>query len=100
MVYAITIKPHIHSPTHILFQNVISLEMSIGQYTLDNTCDGIDSYEIDIACLAETYTRWVHLRAKSTLRNTTKRHWNHSHIITSETEIPYKVLYKSGGEPS
>ena len=26
-----------------------------------------------------------------------KRHWNHSHITTSETEIPWKVLYKPGG---
>ena len=64
---------------------------------MKNTCDGIVSYEIDIACLAEPNTHWAYPLRESTLRNTTNRHWNHSHIITSETELPWKALYKQGG---
>ena len=44
--------------------------MPIGPLTLENTCDGISSYEIDIACLAETNTHWKHPRGVSTLRQT------------------------------
>ena len=54
----------------ILFQNVNSLEMPTGPLTLENTCDGISSYEIDIACLAETNTHWKYPHGASTLRQT------------------------------
>ena len=67
-----TAKVDNHS--RILFQNVNSLEMSTGQLTLENTCDGISSYEIDIACLTETNTNWKHPRGASILRQTSKRH--------------------------
>ena len=73
---------------NILFSNVNSFEMSTGNHTLENTCDGINSYEIDIACLAETNTHWKHHRGESTLRHTSKRHWKNSHLITSETDLP------------
>ena len=81
-----TVKKDNHS--RIIFQNVNSLEMSTGQLTLENTCDGISSYEISIACLAETNTHWKHTRGASPLRQTSKRHWKHSHFTTSETELP------------
>ena len=71
--------------------------MSTGQLTLENTCDEISSYEIDIACLAETNTHWKHPRGASILRQTSKRHWKHSHFITSETDLPWKALYKPDG---
>ena len=71
--------------------------MSTGQLTLENTCDEISSCEIDIACLAEKNTHWKHPRGASTLRQTSKRHWKHSHFITSETDLPWKALYKPGG---
>ena len=61
-----------------------------------HTCDEISSCEIDIACLAETNTHWKH-RGASTLRQTSKEHWKHSHFITSETDLPWKALYKPGG---
>ena len=67
-----TVKEENHS--RILFQNVNSLEISTEQLTLENTCDGINSYEIDIACLAETNTHWKHPRDASILRQTSKRH--------------------------
>ena len=60
------VKADNHS--RILFQNVNSLEMSTVQLTLENTCDGISSYEIDIGCLTETNTHWKHPRGVSTLR--------------------------------
>ena len=56
----------------ILFHNVNSLEISTGQHTLDNTCNGISSYEIYIACLTKTNTHWKHQRGESTLRYTSK----------------------------
>ena len=94
-------RPHYHSerrePLQDLFQNVNSLDSSTGQLTLENTCDCISSYEIDIACLAETNTHWKHPRGAATLRQTSKRHWKHSHFITSETDLPWKTLYKPGG---
>ena len=58
----------------IVFQNVSSLEISTEQHTLENTCDGIGSYEIDISYLAETNTHWKRPLGESTLRNTTKHH--------------------------
>ena len=61
-----TVKEDNHSM--ILFQNINSLEMSTGQLTLENTCDEINSYEIDIACLVETNNHWKHPRGASTLR--------------------------------
>ena len=67
------------------------------QHILEKTCDGINNYEIDIAYLAEINTRWRHNLGESTLRNTTKRYWKHSHILISETYIPWKTLYKPGG---
>ena len=83
--------------SRILFQNVNSLEMSTGQHTLENTCDGIGSYERDIACLAETNTRWKHYLGESILRSTSKHHWKHFYITTSETDLPEAALYKPGG---
>ena len=81
----------------IILQNVNSLEISTGQLTLENTCNDISSYEIDIACLAEKNTHWKHPRGASTLRQASKQHWKHSHFITSETDLPWKALYKPGG---
>ena len=89
------VKADNHS--RILFQIINSLEISTGQLTLKNTCDGISSYEIDIAYLAETNTHWKHPRGASTLRQISKRHWKYSHFITSETDLPWKALYKPGG---
>ena len=71
--------------------------MSTGQLTLENTSDGINSFEIDIACLAETNTHWKYSRDASTLRKTSKRHWKHSHFITSKTDLTWKALYKPDG---
>ena len=70
--------------------------MVIEQRTLKSTCDDIGSYEIDITCLAETNTHQAHPLGESTLRNTINHHWNHSHITTSESESPWKALYKPG----
>ena len=64
---------------------------------MENTYDGISSYEIDIACLAEKNTHWKHPRGASTLRQTSTRYWKHYHFITSETDLPWKALYKPGG---
>ena len=81
----------------IHFQNLNSLEMSTGQHRLENTFDGISSYVMDIAYLAESNTHYKKLhRGESTLYHTSKRHWKHSHLITSETDLPWKALYKPG----
>ena len=49
-------------------------------------CDGIDQLEIGIACLVETNTHGKHPCGEASLKETTKRHWQHSRIATSETE--------------
>ena len=71
--------------------------MSTGQLTLENTYDGIGSYEIDISCLADTNTHWKHPRGVSTLRQTWKWYWKDSHFITSESDLHWNALYKPGG---
>ena len=90
-----TVKEDNHS--RILFQNVKSFEMSTEQLTLENTCDVISRYEIDIASLTETNTNWKHPGGASTLRQASKRHCKHHHFIISETDISWKALYKPGG---
>ena len=59
--------------------------------------DSIGQLEIDIACLAETNTNLKHPNSKASFHATTKRHCNHSHLITSETEIEWSDIYKPGG---
>ena len=88
-------KEHDHS--RIIFQNVNSLELSSGHHTLELVCDSIGQFEIDIACLAETNTNWKHQSSKTSFQATKKRHWKHSHSITSETDIEWGDIYKPGG---
>lgn len=91
------ISPKYEKHIRILFQNVNSLVMFSSILTLESTRNDISHKEIDIACLAETITKWAHHRGKSVLLNTTKCHLKHSHITTSETNIKRKELYKPGG---
>ena len=88
-------KDHDHS--RIIVQNVNSLELSSAHHTLELMCDSIGQLEIDIACLAETNTNLKHPNSKASFHATTKRHCNHSHLITSETEIEWSDIYKPGG---
>ena len=60
-------------------------------------CDSIGQFEIDIVCLAETNTNWKHQSSKIYFQATKKRHWKHSHSITSETDIEWSDIYKPNG---
>ena len=91
-------KEHDHS--RIIFQNINSLELSSGHHTLELVCDSIGQFEIDIACLAETNTNWENPSSKISFQATKRRHWKHSHSITSETDIKWSDIYKPGALPS
>ena len=47
--------------------------------------------------MAETNTNWKHQSSKTSFQATKKRHWKHSHSITSETDIEWSDIYKPGG---
>ena len=60
-------------------------------------CDSIGQYEVDIAYLVETNTNWKLSSSAASFKSTKKRHWRHSHSITSETAIGWSDIYKLGG---
>ena len=48
----------------ILFQDINGLELSTTSHTLEETCNAIKKFNIDIVYLAETKTNWNHPKVK------------------------------------
>ena len=46
--------------TRVIFQNVNSLDLYFDHHILEQKCDSIGQYEVDISCLAETNTKLKH----------------------------------------
>ena len=80
-----------------LIQNVNELELSTTCHTLEETCNSIKKFNIDITCLAETNTNWNNPKAKTQIYKITKQFWNRSKLIIAISSVSLNKLHKLGG---
>ena len=80
----------------ILFQNVNDLEISSTGHTLEETCNVITKFNIDIACLAEINTNWDHPKAKKQIHKIKQRFWKRSKLTTAMSSVPWNKVYTPG----
>ena len=83
--------------TRILYQNTCSLGLTGSAHSLEEICDFMSTWNVDICCLVETNTHWKHRRTKGKLLNVLNKFGKRQKIQTSETVTTWPSIYKPGG---
>ena len=74
--------------TRILYQNTRSLGLIDSSHPLEEICDFMSTWNVDICCLVETNTHWKHRRTKEKLLNGINKFGKRQKIQILETVTP------------